>query len=149
MPITDYQYINYRNVDGVAVVTFLETVAMFDTDKVKDVARELMDLLESKRFTKILLNLSNARFISSAMLAHLVKLIGKLAIIQLLTGQAIMLQQRHIDHAGGEIVTDQFADAAGFGDVLRHDVQLCLAAVIRATVDNRTAGQWRNIRRHR
>jgi anti-anti-sigma factor len=72
--ILDYQYITYKNVDQVAVVNFLETVSMFEGDKVKGVSDELLDLIESKRFTKLLLNLSNAHFVSSAMLAHLVKL---------------------------------------------------------------------------
>jgi anti-anti-sigma factor len=74
MAILDYQYITYKNVDQVAVVNFLETVSMFEGDKVKGVSDELIDLIESKRFTKLLLNLSNAHFVSSAMLAHLVKL---------------------------------------------------------------------------
>ena len=74
MPMTDYHNITYKNVDGVAVVNFLESVAMFEGDKVNAVSDELIDLVESKRFTKVLLNLSNAHFISSTMLAHLVKL---------------------------------------------------------------------------
>jgi len=74
MAMAEYQYITYTNVGGVAVVNFLETVSMFDSDKVTDVGRELMDLVESKRFVKLLLNLTNARFVSSAMLANLVKL---------------------------------------------------------------------------
>jgi anti-anti-sigma factor len=74
MAILDYQYITYKNVDQVAVVNFLETVSMFEGDKVKGVSDELIDLIESKRFTKLLLNLSNAHFVSSAMLAHFVKL---------------------------------------------------------------------------
>jgi anti-sigma B factor antagonist len=74
MPISEYQHISYKNVDGVAVVNFMETVAMFDSDKVREVGTELLDLVETKRYKKLLLNLSNARFISSAMLAHLVKL---------------------------------------------------------------------------
>jgi anti-anti-sigma factor len=74
MSMADYQYITYKNVDGVALVNFLETVSMFDGDKVRDVGNELMDLVESKKYTKLLLNMSNARFVSSAMLAHLVKL---------------------------------------------------------------------------
>ncbi len=78
MAISDYQYITYKNVDGVAVVNFLETVSMFDSDKVKGVSDELIDLVESKRYSKLLLNLSNAHFVSSAMLAHLVKLHRKL-----------------------------------------------------------------------
>ena len=74
MPMADYQFITYRNVDGVAVVNFMETVSMFDGDKVRDVGNELLDLVDSKRYTKLVLNLTNARFVSSAMLAHLVKL---------------------------------------------------------------------------
>ena len=77
MPMAEYQYITYKNVDGVAVVNFLETVAMFDGDKVREVGNELMDLIDSKKYTKLLLNMSNARFVSSAMLAHLVKLLRR------------------------------------------------------------------------
>jgi anti-anti-sigma factor len=65
-------------VNGIAVVNFLETVSMFEGDKVKAVSDELLDLIESKRFTKLLLNLSNAHFVSSAMLAHFVKLHRKI-----------------------------------------------------------------------
>jgi anti-anti-sigma factor len=78
MGMTDYQYITYKNVDGVAIVNFLETVSMFEGDKVKAVSEELLDLVESKRFTKMLLNLSNAHFVSSSMLAYLVKLHRKM-----------------------------------------------------------------------
>ena len=78
MAMSDYHYITYKNVDGVAVVNFLETVSMFEGDKVKGVSDELLDMVESKRFTKMLLNLSNAHFVSSAMLAHLVKLHRKI-----------------------------------------------------------------------
>jgi anti-anti-sigma factor len=78
MSVSEYQYITYKNVDGVAVVNFLESVSMFEADKVKGVSDELMDLVESKRYNKLLLNMSNAHFVSSAMLAHLVKLLRKL-----------------------------------------------------------------------
>jgi anti-anti-sigma factor len=78
MAMAEYQYITYKNIDGVAVVNFLETVSMFENEKVKGVSDELIDLVESKKYAKILLNLSNAHFVSSAMLAHLVKLHRKL-----------------------------------------------------------------------
>ncbi len=78
MAMTDYKYITYKNVDGVAVVSFLETVSMFEGDKIMAVSEELIDLVVSKRYTKMLLNLSNAHYFSSAMLAHLVKLNRKL-----------------------------------------------------------------------
>jgi anti-anti-sigma factor len=73
----DYEYITYKNVDGVAVVSFLESVSMFEADKVQGVGRELIDLISAKRYTKLLLNLTNAYFVSSSMLAHLVKLLNK------------------------------------------------------------------------
>ncbi len=74
MPATDYEYIVYRNVGGVAVISFQETVAMFDADKVQVVGRELLDLVASRRYTKLVIDLANAHFVSSAMLAHFVKL---------------------------------------------------------------------------
>jgi anti-anti-sigma factor len=73
----DYQYITYKNVDGVAVVTFVESVSMFESDKVQGVARELIDLIQAKRYTKLLLNMTNAGFVSSAMLANMVKVLNK------------------------------------------------------------------------
>ena len=74
MPLPEYEYIIVKYVDGVAVVNFRESVAMFEGDKVESIGGELMNLVASKKEPKILLNLSNAQFISSAMLAHLVKL---------------------------------------------------------------------------
>lgn len=73
MPLSEYECITVKYVDGVAVVNFRETVAMFEGDKVQAVGKELIDLA-SRKEPKILLNLSNAHFISSAMLAHLVRL---------------------------------------------------------------------------
>jgi anti-sigma B factor antagonist len=74
MPLSEYESIVVRYVEAVAVVTFRETVSMFEGEKVQAVSKELMDLIESRKEPRILLNLSNAYFVSSAMLAHLVKL---------------------------------------------------------------------------
>jgi anti-anti-sigma factor len=74
MPLSEYEYITVKYVDAVAVVSFRETMAMFEGDKVQAVGKELIDLVESRKDPKILLNFSNAHFVSSAMLAHLVKL---------------------------------------------------------------------------
>ena len=78
MALSEYEYIAVKYVDGVAVVSFGETMAMFEGEKVQAVGKELIDLVESRKEPKILLNLSNAHFISSAMLAHLVKLHRKI-----------------------------------------------------------------------
>ena len=55
---------------------------MFEGDKVEEVAAELLDPVEAKRFTKILVNLSDAYFVSSAMLAHLIKLNRKMQVVK-------------------------------------------------------------------
>ncbi len=78
MPLSEYEYITVKYVDTVAVVSFRETLAMFEGDKVQAVGKELIDLVESRKDPKVLLNLSNAHFVSSAMLAHLVKLHRKI-----------------------------------------------------------------------
>jgi anti-anti-sigma factor len=78
MPLSEYETITVTYVDGVAIVAFRESLAMFEGDKVQAVGKELVDLVESRKEPKILLNLSNAHFISSAMLAVLVKLHRKI-----------------------------------------------------------------------
>jgi anti-anti-sigma factor len=78
MALSEYQYITVKYVDGVALVSFRETMAMFEGDKVQAVGSELIDLIESRKEPRVLLNLANAHFISSAMLAHLVKLHRKI-----------------------------------------------------------------------
>ena len=77
MPLSEYQQINVKYVDGVAIVTFAESMTMFEGDKVQAVGGELCDLVDSRKDPRILLNLSNAHFMSSAMLAHLVKMLRK------------------------------------------------------------------------
>lgn len=77
MPDENYEYITYKNVDGIAVVSFLGSVSMFENDKVQSVGRELIDLIQVKRYPKLLLNMTNAGFVSSAMLANLVKVLNK------------------------------------------------------------------------
>ena len=69
-----YQSINVRVVDDVAVVTFRGTNSMFEGEKVEAVARELFDLLETGPASKLLLDLGNIYFMSSAMLAQLVRM---------------------------------------------------------------------------
>ncbi len=78
MSLAEYESIVVKYVDGIAVVSFRDTVAMFEGDKVQAVGKELIDLVGTRKEPKVLLNLSNAHFISSAMLAHLVKLHRKI-----------------------------------------------------------------------
>jgi len=73
-----YQYLAVKMVDGVAVITFLESAAMIEGDKVDGLAKELFDVIDTKKYTKVVLNLYNAGYMSSAMLAQLVRLHRKM-----------------------------------------------------------------------
>jgi len=73
-----YQYLSVNETDGVAVITFLETAAMMEGDKVEALAGELFALIETKKYTKVLLNFYNAGYMSSSMLAQLVRLHRKM-----------------------------------------------------------------------
>jgi anti-sigma B factor antagonist len=77
-----FQYLRVEEEGGVAVIMILETAAMMEGDKVEELARELFDLIESRRYTKVLLNLSNAGYMSSAMLAQLVRLHRKMQAVK-------------------------------------------------------------------
>jgi anti-sigma B factor antagonist len=73
-----YQFLSISEVDGIAVISFLETASMIEGDKVESLAKELFAAIEAKKYTKVLLNLHNAGYMSSAMLAQLVRLHRKM-----------------------------------------------------------------------
>jgi anti-anti-sigma factor len=73
-----YKDLSVRFVDGVAVITFLESAAMIEGEKVDALAKELFDVIDTKKCSKVVLNLYNAGYMSSAMLAVLVRLHRKM-----------------------------------------------------------------------
>ncbi|HKM53267.1 MAG TPA: STAS domain-containing protein [Isosphaeraceae bacterium] len=73
-----FQFLSLKEVDGVAVITLLESASIIEGDKVDALTKELFDLLEDKQFTNILLNLFHASYMSSAMLAQFVRLHRKM-----------------------------------------------------------------------
>ncbi len=73
-----FVFLSVKEVDGVAVITFLETASMMEGDKVDSLAKELLGVIETKKYKKVLLNLYNAGYMSSAMLAQLVRLHRKM-----------------------------------------------------------------------
>jgi len=73
-----FQYLTVKVVDDVAVITFQESASMMEGDKVDGVARELFELIDAKKYQKLVLNLFNAGYMSSAMLAQLVRLQRKM-----------------------------------------------------------------------
>ncbi len=72
------QYLTVKEIDGVAVITFLEAASMDEGDKIEGMAKELFGLIDTKKYKKVLLNLYNAGYISSTMLGHLVRLQRKM-----------------------------------------------------------------------
>ena len=72
------QYLTVKEIDGVAVITFLEAASMDQGDKMEGLAKELFAVIDAKKYKKILLNLYNAGYISSTMLGHLVRLHRKM-----------------------------------------------------------------------
>jgi anti-sigma B factor antagonist len=77
-----FQYLSVNDVDGVAVITFLETAAMIEGEKVELLSKELFSLIDNKKYKKVLLNLYNAGYMSSAMLALLVTLHRKMQAVK-------------------------------------------------------------------
>ena len=75
-------YISVKEFEGVAVILFLETASMVEGDKVDSLAKELFGVIEEKKYKKVLLNLYNAGYMSSAMLAQLVRLHRKMQAVK-------------------------------------------------------------------
>jgi anti-sigma B factor antagonist len=73
-----FQFLSVKEADGVAVISFLESASMIEGEKVESLSKELFELIESKKYKKVLLNLYNAGYMSSAMLAQLVRLHRKM-----------------------------------------------------------------------
>ena len=71
-------FLTVNEVDGVAVVSFVETALLVEGDKVESLSKELLSLIDGKKYKKVVLNLYNASYMSSAMLAQLVTLHRKM-----------------------------------------------------------------------
>jgi anti-anti-sigma factor len=73
-----YQYLSVKTVDGVAVISLLEAASIMEGEHVDRFAKELFGLIDEKKYSKVVLNLYNAGYMSSAMLAQLVRLHRKM-----------------------------------------------------------------------
>jgi anti-anti-sigma factor len=69
-----FKHLSVKEVNGVAVVDFVNSQLMFATQVVEEIGDELNGLLRDHGFTKILLDFSNVQYVSSMMLAKLAKL---------------------------------------------------------------------------
>ena len=69
-----FKHLSVTDVNGVAVVEFVNTQLMYATEVVEEVGDELNGLLKDHAYTKILLDFSQVQYLSSSMLAKLAKL---------------------------------------------------------------------------
>jgi anti-sigma B factor antagonist len=75
---TQHESLTVKVMDDVAVVGLLDTVSGLDGERAASLGRELFDLIDDKKFTKVVLNLYNASYMPSAMLAQLIQLRRKM-----------------------------------------------------------------------
>lgn len=68
-----YDCIELSNVDGIAVAKLIDEKIM-DTDRIQTLNQELMSLAEAPENKRILVNLENVRFLSSAAISKLIVL---------------------------------------------------------------------------
>jgi len=78
MPQESPQQLNVRYVGGVTIVSFA-TSYLQSEDAIEKVGNQLSELAGEQGYTKILLSFDGVRFVSSSMLAQVVKLHKKLA----------------------------------------------------------------------
>lgn len=71
MAATNFKHIHINEINGVAVVDFVNSQLMFATDVVDEIGEELHSLISDHGFSKILLDFSNVQYVSSMMLAKL------------------------------------------------------------------------------
>ena len=62
-----------RTQDDIMVVHFLDS-RILDVMNINQIAQELFDIVEKKNYTKLLLNMTNVEYLSSAVLAKLIAL---------------------------------------------------------------------------
>ncbi len=74
MDPAEFQQIRVKDIDGVAVVDFVSDRLMFENAVVEQIGGELDQLISDERYSKILLDFSNVQYLSSTMLAKLVRL---------------------------------------------------------------------------
>lgn len=74
MAATQLKHLRLRDVDGVAVVSFVGSQLMFATDLVLDIGDELKSVVNDLHHTKVLLEFDAVQYVSSTMLGQLAHL---------------------------------------------------------------------------
>jgi anti-sigma B factor antagonist len=74
MTTPEFQHLSVKEVDGVAVVDFVNSQLMFASDVVAEIGDELSSLVTKRGYSRILLDFTHVQYLSSSMLAQLAKL---------------------------------------------------------------------------
>jgi anti-sigma B factor antagonist len=68
------RHLKVKNVDGVAVVDFVDSGLMFESALIEEIGEELRSLLIDHHHTRILLDFTHVQYLSSSMLGQLARL---------------------------------------------------------------------------
>jgi anti-sigma B factor antagonist len=115
MPAPAPKHLNVSDVDGVAVVDFVDSGLLYEAALVQDIGAELQNLLADPARKRILLDFARVQYVSSSMLGQLVKL------------------QRDVDAAKGQL------KLTGLGPVLRDTFRIGHFEQLFAIYDDRAA----------
>jgi anti-sigma B factor antagonist len=74
MAAPKFKHIGIKDVNGIAVVEFVNSQLMFATDVVDEIGDELESLISDHAYSRIVLDFSDVQYVSSMMLAKLAKL---------------------------------------------------------------------------
>jgi len=74
MTAAELKHLRIRNVDGVAVVGFVDSGLLYATELVLEIGEELKSLVKDLKYTRVLLNFEDVQYVSSTMLAQLAHL---------------------------------------------------------------------------
>jgi anti-sigma B factor antagonist len=74
MTVADFKHIRIKDVNGIAVIQFVNSQLMFEAKVVDEIGDELESLISDHSYPKIVLDFSDVQYVSSMMLAKLVKL---------------------------------------------------------------------------
>ena len=74
MSVPTFKHLTVNEVDGVAIVDFVNADIVYASDVVQEIGDELRSLVSQHGYTNLLLNFETVQYISSTMLAYLTRL---------------------------------------------------------------------------
>jgi anti-sigma B factor antagonist len=74
MSAPDFKHLSVKDVNGVAVVDFVDSQLMYASSVVQEIGDELESLVTGREHPKLVLDFTHVQYLSSSMLAQLAKL---------------------------------------------------------------------------